>query len=179
MEVLEVQNVLQEKVQRETSHQQGQRCIQQEVHNLLWGLVGTSKHFDVKVVDEFRTCNACHETLLRYRTKRGKLSHSRLCRGMLGTRKRFVERDLNATANILSVGTSSIRPPHLRRSKEDLQEGTIPPPQKQRCTGTTESKVEERRKVAKNRGSISVDPTSSNPSLMETYEAMMDLSIKG
>ena len=82
-----------------------------------------AKRFEIVEVDEFRTsvvCNTCTNRLERYRNRRGRLSHSRLCcttcRPSLGKerKKRFVDRDINAATNILWAGMSHERPICLR-----------------------------------------------------------------
>ena len=80
------------------------------------------KRFTVTYVDEFRTsvtCNRCENRLVKYRKKTGTLSHSRLCCETCGLKqkrsKKFLDRDLNAAANILWIGTSPERPSCLSR----------------------------------------------------------------
>ncbi len=87
-----------------------------------------SKRFAVVDIDEFRTsvtCNVCKSKLSRYTNRRGRLLHSRLCCstcGLEGNRsKRFVDRDINAAANVLWAGASPERPPCLRRSTSVIQ----------------------------------------------------------
>ena len=91
-----------------------------------------SRNLKVKMVDKFWTwkaCSVCHEMLSCYRTRNGKLSHSRLfcqshkCARERGKRRHFMDRDLNALANIILVASmSDIRPEHLRmRSTWRLQ----------------------------------------------------------
>ena len=84
------------------------------------------KRFALTEVDEFKTsktCNLCFGEMKRYRKKYGKLSYSRLCcdncAGCPKDRsKRFADRDLNAAANILLIGTSEERPSVFRRSQK-------------------------------------------------------------
>lgn len=85
-----------------------------------------SKRFSISLVDEFRTSKTSQE-LKRYRKKDGRLSYSRLyctC-GSETSHKlsmRFVDRDLNAAANILLAGTSPSRPAYLSQARKRLSE---------------------------------------------------------
>ena len=87
-----------------------------------------SKRFKVINVDEFRTsriCNACQGDLKKYRNKKGRLSYSRLHCPWCSSEKygpKFVDRDANAAANILLVGTSLHRPKALSRTWNTLTE---------------------------------------------------------
>lgn len=100
-----------------------------------------SKRFHVIDIDEYKTskvCNLCMSELKRYKKRDGRLSHSRLCctscfsntcgheKGSLKRSTRFVDRDNNAAANILFVGTSTVRPRALCRSSESLSTSEIP-----------------------------------------------------
>ena len=67
--------------------------------------------FNVQIVDEFKTsktCNVCFNDLETYKKRNGKNSYTRLCctNCPLPTdrEKRFVNRDVNAAANILLAG---------------------------------------------------------------------------
>ena len=80
------------------------------------------KRFNVTYVDKYRTsktCNSCMGDLSSYITRGMKRSYSRLCCMSCGRSqnrsKRFINRDLNAAANILLIGVSPSRPEALRR----------------------------------------------------------------
>ena len=84
-----------------------------------------STRFRVVEVDEYRTskvCNLCKRDLSSYIKKDRKKSYSRLCCTNCicpkDRSKRFVNRDLNAAANILLAGTSHDRPISLRRNRK-------------------------------------------------------------
>ena len=88
------------------------------------------KRFFVADVDEHKTskmCNRCMGELSSYAKKNGRRSYSRLCCTSCGGPKdrllRFVDRDLNAAANILLVGrTLPERPEAFRRSRKRTRE---------------------------------------------------------
>ena len=88
------------------------------------------KRFSVEDVDEHKTskmCNRCMSELSSYAKKNGRSSYSRLCCTSCGGPKdrllRFVDRDLNAAANILLVGrTLPDRPEALRRTRKRTRE---------------------------------------------------------
>ena len=80
----------------------------------------TKKRFQVKEVAEFRTSKLCNGCFCKLEKRDGKLSYSRLCCSNCAGRhknrcKQFVDRDLNAAANILLVGSSRERPPEFCR----------------------------------------------------------------
>ncbi len=83
-----------------------------------------SKRFEVIEEDEYKTsktCNLYFGEMKRYKKRDGKQSYSRLCckdcagRHDKDRSKRFADRDLNAAANILLIGTSLHRPESLSR----------------------------------------------------------------
>lgn len=91
------------------------------------------QRFAVTEVDEYltsKTCNRCMARLSSYRKRDGKMSYTRLCCQNCGRQKgrskQFVDRDENAAANILLVGTSlPLRPEAMRRKrKRSREEGT-------------------------------------------------------
>ena len=83
-----------------------------------------SKRFKTSVVDEFRTskyCHGCTGVLKQYHKLNGRLSYRRLFCGtcaVRGKRKKFLDKDENAAMNILIGGTSTTRPPYMRRQME-------------------------------------------------------------
>ena len=106
------------------------------------------KRFNVTDVDEYRTsktCNRCLGELSKYRKRDSRWSYSRLCCtncGHLNDRsKRFVDRDQNAAANILLVGTSECRPESMRRTtKRSSEEAPFESSKKRRKYSKTEKK---------------------------------------
>ena len=83
------------------------------------------KRFHVNDVDEYLTskiCNGCMSELSSYKKRDGRRSYSRLCcmncRRHKDCSVRFVDRDLNAAANMLLIGKSlPTRPEALRRAR--------------------------------------------------------------
>ena len=85
--------------------------------------------FHVVVTDEYmtsRTCNRCLGELTSYHRKNGTKSCSRLCCAKCGHQKgrlrHFVDRDVNAAANILVVGLSDCPPRPFRRPSKRTRE---------------------------------------------------------
>ena len=140
MEKLEIQNVLfqEKKLLNLIGKKYGKDC---RLYYGNWSMKSQMKgctpsptsgmrrlRFEVIVVDEFKTlvtCNRCMNRLEKYRDRRGKLSYSRLCCTSCGLEKKrskwFVDRDSNAAANILLIGTSEERPECFRRSGSSME----------------------------------------------------------
>lgn len=99
-----------------------------------------SDRFRTKTVDEFRTsktCNRCMGILSSYTKRNGRKSYSRLCctnyRSPKDLSKRFVNRDLNAAANILLAGTLPNRPAPLRRTQKRPSSPALSTEKKMQC----------------------------------------------
>ena len=85
--------------------------------------------FHVVITDEYmtsRTCSTCLGELTSYLRKNGTKSRSRLCCTKCGHQKgrlrHFVDRDVNAAANILVVGLSDRPPQPFRRPSKRTRE---------------------------------------------------------
>lgn len=123
------------------------------------------KKFLLKDVSEFRTskvCNVCMGELKRYKKVGGRLSYSRLfcntCSNKTG-RPVFVNRDVNAAANILLAGTSSPRPPALCRTASGVSTASLE-------MGTKSALETYERKLLKL--SVAAERASSDPSPIGT-----------
>ncbi len=83
------------------------------------------KKFDVTEVDEFKTsktCNLCFGEMSGYVKRDGRKSYSRLCYwNCAGRCERFADRDLNATANVLTCKQRSLvfARSHRRKGSEE------------------------------------------------------------
>ena len=130
------------------------------------------KRFTVESVNEVRTskmCSSCHEPLERYINRCRKYSRSRLfCSSekciSSSRHKRFVDRDYNATSNILTAGESLNKPLYLSRTtfKESACCLALPP-QKQMRTGAAKSESKEDSEPSSIEGLVSASPPSSDP----------------
>lgn len=123
------------------------------------------KKFTVTNVDEYltsRTCNKCMGRLSSYAKRDGKRSYSRLCckncRSHPYRSKLFVDRDVNAAANILLVGNSlPLRPEAMRRNRKRSRE-------EEYSTGCTK-----RNRPAVGAAGTSSDPLGNTVSQVECY----------
>ncbi len=123
------------------------------------------RKFSLQDVDEFRTsktCSTCLGELKSYRKHGGRLSHSRLFCPTCSLKRghpAFVDRDVNAAANILLAGTSPSRPEALSRTHTDFSDISAASLVMGEKSKSEDAKDSERIKLPLDAGRPSSDPT--------------------